>query len=151
MQSWLDRRFKDTFDVEEPSTDGSEASDSSNSSDSKKVQPASKKRKQQLEPNLEELQDAGYRAGPSILTIKERPEPQSFEWFEFLYTFLSFDAPCEQNSLRWIQLHGCNRGRGKHGGSDSEEDFETREQTRAAATHGTDLAVQKALHSKQQV
>lgn len=44
------------------------------------------------------------------------------------------------------------RGKGKHGDSDkSEEDYETREETRAAATYGTDAAVQQALKSKQQV
>lgn len=76
-------RFKKGFDDEEgESSSGSESGGSENESrDSEADNDKRAQKKQKKGPKLEDLQEMGFRTGPSVLTIKEQPPDASYEWY----------------------------------------------------------------------
>ena len=102
-------------DSEEDEEDDSEDSKSEDESD---VQPSAKQKvpekqqnkKQKVDIGLEDLKNAGFHSGPSILTIKEQPQEQSYAWYIFAIQSLcdqSTSASCliATNAMSWSKQH----------------------------------------------
>ncbi len=71
-------RFKKGFDE---GSSGSEASSSGQEEAGEAEQEiAQTSKKQKTGPQLEDLQELGFKTGPSVLTIKEQPPDLSYEW-----------------------------------------------------------------------
>ena len=78
-------RFKKGFDEEDDDDDeGSSESDSLEDSASpaktEKQEAKQPSKRAKAGPQLEDLQELGFRTGPSILTMKEQPPDSSYEW-----------------------------------------------------------------------
>ena len=69
-------RFKEAFEEEEheSSTSDSEAEELDSKPAVKRKKPA------QQHPSLEDLQEAGFRAGPSVLTVPEPQGDPNWDW-----------------------------------------------------------------------
>ena len=72
-------RFKKGFDEDSSDNEASSSGDQETEETEKGVTHASKKQK--AGPQLEDLQELGFRTGPSVLTIKEQPPDLSYEWW----------------------------------------------------------------------
>ena len=72
------RRFKKGFDEESSDSEASSSGKEETDETEKETTQASKKQK--AGPQLEDLQELGFRTGPSVLTIKEQPPDLSYEW-----------------------------------------------------------------------
>lgn len=73
--SYHSSRFRDDLEDEASTSSGSDEEQ-----EEADVKPQPKKKKTEQAPSLEDLQQAGFRSGPSILTMKEQPEDVNFEW-----------------------------------------------------------------------
>ena len=78
LQVRLSGRFKKGFD--EDSSDSEASSSSKEETDQIDKEDIQASKKQKAGPQLEDLQELGFRTGPSVLTIKEQPPDLSYEW-----------------------------------------------------------------------
>ena len=71
-------RFKKGFD--EGSSDSEASSSGQEEAGEAEQEIAQTSKKHKTGPQLEDLQELGFKTGPSVLTIKEQPPDLSYEW-----------------------------------------------------------------------
>ena len=96
-------RFKDTYEEDDESS--SEASSSgSETGDASRKQEAQQAEKKKVAGGttvrLEDLQEMGFRSGPSILTMKEQPPDISYEWWALV------DAQPQNTAVMGVIMSG---------------------------------------------